>query len=207
MESSGITNYFPDLINQNQVEQKQFKTYTEVFEMVFPYFLSIGMTYEQFWIVGSDKFNLVTYYKEAEEIRRKRVNEEQWWNSIYLRRTLLDVSAAFRDFHKGNKIDVECSTKEPMPMSETEIEERKKRDEQRRMNEFMNYIIDYGETFNAKKRKQDREKKLLEKQVEENQVEQVETKQNKVKPIKTIENEVGGVVYSQLDLFNESESD
>lgn len=148
--------------------------------------MSIGVTYDQFWNVGSDQFKICRYAREAECLRIKRQNEEQWWFSIYLRRTLLDVSPAFRDFHKGNKVEIECSTKEPMPMTEEEIEERKKRDEERKMNDYINQLLEFGMRHNAELRKKKETKE--------------ETPKGEKQELHVVKTSGG---YEQLSFFNE----
>lgn len=56
------------------------KTPTEIFEDVFPYYLSIGMSYEQFWYGRPE---LVIPYRRADEIRRRRINQELWLAGMY----------------------------------------------------------------------------------------------------------------------------
>ena len=48
-------------------------TYTEKFYELFPYYLSIGMTYEQFW---EGDASLPKYYRRAEEIRNERKSNQ-----------------------------------------------------------------------------------------------------------------------------------
>ncbi|MFV0395139.1 MAG: hypothetical protein ACK5LC_12230 [Coprobacillaceae bacterium] len=57
------------------------KTYTEIFKEVFPYYISIGMTYDQFW---DDDVELVIYYREAERFRSNRHNTESWLQGMYI---------------------------------------------------------------------------------------------------------------------------
>ena len=66
-----------------------FLTYTEQFYEIFPYYLSIGMTEEQFWDGDSQ---LVKYYRRAEEIRIDRRNQELWLQGMYIYDALCDVS-------------------------------------------------------------------------------------------------------------------
>lgn len=47
--------------------------YTEKFYQVFPYYLAIGMTYEQFWEMDCD---LVKYYRKAARIRQDLKNQD-----------------------------------------------------------------------------------------------------------------------------------
>lgn len=56
-------------------------SYRETFNQVFPFYLSIGMTYELFY---QSDVNLVKSYREAEKLRQKRVNEEAYIQGMYI---------------------------------------------------------------------------------------------------------------------------
>ena len=56
-------------------------TYTEKFYECFPYYLSIGMTPEQYW--DGDP-TLTKYYRKADEIKKERLNEELWLQGMYI---------------------------------------------------------------------------------------------------------------------------
>ena len=56
-------------------------SYSEIFLAKFPYYLSIGMTEEQYWDRDS---TLVKSYRKAEELRKERVNQEMWLQGMYL---------------------------------------------------------------------------------------------------------------------------
>ena len=66
-----------------------FLTYTEQFYEALPYYLSIGMTYEQFW---NDDPMLAKYFREADEIRVERKNQELWLQGLYVYEALCDAS-------------------------------------------------------------------------------------------------------------------
>lgn len=97
-------------------------TYTEKFYEVFPYYLSIGMTYEQFW--DGDPA-LAKYYREAEEIRNEKRNQELWLQGMYIYEAICDVSPILQAFaKKGTK---------PHPYSERPYaltEKQRKREEE-----------------------------------------------------------------------------
>ena len=78
-----------------------FKTYTEKFNELFPYYLSIGMTEEQYW----DKDNqLVISYRKADELRMTRKNQEMWLQGAYFYDALCRVSPILHAFaKKGTK--------------------------------------------------------------------------------------------------------
>lgn len=77
------------------------KTYTEKFNELFPYYLSIGMTEEQYW----DKDNqLVIAYRKADELRMTRKNQEMWLQGAYFYDALCRVSPILHAFaKKGTK--------------------------------------------------------------------------------------------------------
>ena len=77
------------------------KTYTEKFNELFPYYLAIGMTEEQYW----DKDNqLVIPYRKADELRMTRTNQELWLQGAYFYDALCRVSPILHAFaKKGTK--------------------------------------------------------------------------------------------------------
>lgn len=72
-------------------------SYTAKFYDLFPYYLSIGMSPEQYW--DEDPL-LAKYYRKAEEMRRKRRNEELWLQGMYIYEALCDVSPVMNAFAK-----------------------------------------------------------------------------------------------------------
>lgn len=78
------------------------------------------MSYEQFWFDNPEKAKM---YREADKIRRKRMNEELWLSGIYMSEAL--ASTVGNMFSKGEKYHYPS---EPKPITEAEIEERRVRD-------------------------------------------------------------------------------
>ena len=75
--------------------------YTEKFYEVFPYYIAIGMSYEQFWEQDCD---LVKYYRKAAQIRQDLKNQEAWLQGAYIYEALIDASPVLRSFaKKGTK--------------------------------------------------------------------------------------------------------
>jgi hypothetical protein len=115
-----------------------FLTYTEQFYEVFPYYLSIGMTYEQFW--DGDP-NLVKYYRQAEEIRIERKNQELWLQGLYVYEAMCDVAPIMHAMaKKGTKAqpypDQPYAITEKQRKREIEEKERKVADKGKRMMEM-----------------------------------------------------------------------
>ena len=76
-------------------------TYTERFYEQFPYYLSIGMTAEQYWDADPA---LAKYYRRADEMRLERKNQELWLQGMYIYEAICDASPILHSFaKKGTK--------------------------------------------------------------------------------------------------------
>ena len=94
--------------------------FTDIFEEIFPYYLAIGMTYEQFW---EDRPELVVAYRQADEIRRRRRNEELWLAGMYTADAL--AATVGNLFSKGQKHQYPS---EPRAITQSELNERRERE-------------------------------------------------------------------------------
>lgn len=87
--------------------------------------MSIGMTYDEFW---NQDVELAGVYRKAQELRDKRRNQEFWIQGMYVYEALCDASPLFRFSMKKGTIKPEPYVKEPYPITESELRERKERD-------------------------------------------------------------------------------
>ena len=97
-------------------------TYTEKFYELFPYYLSIGMTPEQYW---DGDCTLAKYYRKAEELRIDKRNQELWLQGMYIYEALCDVSPVLHAYAKKGTKPTPYST-EPYPLNN----KQSKRDEE-----------------------------------------------------------------------------
>ena len=104
-----------------------FSTYTEKFYELFPYYLSIGMTYDQYW---NDDVDLVKYYREAEEIRNDKKNQELWLQGMYIYEALCDVSPVLHAFAKKG-VKPQPYSANPYPISQKQIKREKEEKERK----------------------------------------------------------------------------
>ena len=125
-------------------------SYTTVFYDQFPYYLSIGMTPEQYWDGDS---MLAKYYRKADEIRRKRRNEELWLQGMYIYEALCDVSPVLHAFAKRGSKPVPYPD-HPYALTvndrkeEKKLKERQERDKARRYMEAK--MAEINKRFNSK---------------------------------------------------------
>ena len=99
-------------------------TYTEKFYELFPYYLSIGMSSEQYW---EGDCMLAKYYRKAEELRTDRRNQELWLQGLYIYEALCDVAPVLRAFTaKGTKPTPYSSKPYPLNDKQSRLDEEEK---------------------------------------------------------------------------------
>ena len=96
-----------------QVGEPSTKTYTEIFNETFPFYLSIGMSYELYWY---GEPNLVKAYREADEMRIDRMNYEKWLQGLYIYHSIGALQPILNPFSKKHK--AEEYIKEPIAITE-----------------------------------------------------------------------------------------
>ena len=88
------------LVKPERVEH----TFHEEFKKLCPFYISIGMTYNQFWF---EDVELTRIYLEAYKLKQKREAEESKWKiweqGLYIYEALCDVSPILRAFSKVKK--------------------------------------------------------------------------------------------------------
>jgi hypothetical protein len=92
----------------------------ELFEKVCPYYLSIGMSYDDFWYGDVNK---AVCYREAEQLRIKRYNQEAWLQGMYVYEAICDASPIFNPYAKRGTKPHKYPT-EPFPITKEEVAER-----------------------------------------------------------------------------------
>lgn len=97
-------------------------TYTEQFHQMFPYYMSIGMTYDQYW---NDDPWLVKDYRKADEMRTERLNQQLWLQGMYVYDAICCAAPILHAFaKKGTKPSP--YPKEPYPIT---AKQRKKNED------------------------------------------------------------------------------
>lgn len=121
------------------------KSYTQLFEELFPQFLAIGMSAEEFWHGSSF---LAYQYIEAYRIRLEEDNRRAWLQGWY---NFQAMSTALSNLHfDGKKHKANQYLKEPVritPLTEAEIEAKKKKDSE----DIVKYLEAWAKAFNEGK--------------------------------------------------------
>lgn len=131
-------------------------SYGETFEQLCPYYMSIGMSYDEFW---NDDVSKVKAYRKAYELKEKRRNQELWLQGMYFYEALCDASPLFRFSMKKGTIKPEPYVKEPYPITEAEVKEREEREarkkEERLKAEFAAFVERMRQQMPQEARSQD----------------------------------------------------
>lgn len=115
------------------------RTYTEFFNQKFPYYLSIGMTEEQYW---DRDCCLVKFYREADGIRRERFNQEAWLQGRYFYDALARISPILHAFaKKGTK--AQPYVEEAYPINKKAEEDAQRKREEANSQKGMRYMQAY----------------------------------------------------------------
>lgn len=105
-------------------------SYVDTFNQCLPFYLSIGMTYEQFW---HGDCTLVIPYRKAFEMKQDRENQRIWLQGRYIYDALCAASPLFRFSMKGGKIEALPYVEEPYPRTEKQYREMQERKEKEQM--------------------------------------------------------------------------
>ena len=98
-------------------------SYSELFREQCIVYMSIGMSYEEFWEMDVD---LVKFYREAEQLKQKRRDYDLWLQGRYIYDALCAVSPVLHAFApQGTK--AMPYLEEPYPRTRKELRERQKK--------------------------------------------------------------------------------
>ncbi len=125
--------------------------YTKTIYNHFPYYLSIGMTEQQYFDGDSC---LVIYYRQADKIRKQRKNEFAWLQGMYIYDAILSTSPALRAIGGSDPIPYR---EEPYPITHEEIEKAKEKQRLAKFEEKKAEMIAKAAAINRNFKKKDGE--------------------------------------------------
>lgn len=120
----------------------------DFFNSVLPYYVSIGMTIDDFW--NGDPEN-ARVFRKADEIKRERKNQEMWMTGLYIYRAIGSLSPILRTNLSKKPQSAEPYLSEPLPISKKEIERREKRDEKIRYETNIANLKVWADSINEKR--------------------------------------------------------
>ena len=98
------------------------KTYTQIFEECFPFYLAIGMSFEEYWVRDP---KLTQYYRKAYKIKQEEINNNAWLQGLYFYDALsCSLHNALRGFGK-NKLPPQNYAKKPYEFNKEKTEKEK----------------------------------------------------------------------------------
>ena len=114
-------------------------SYADTFSSRFPYYLSIGMTEEQYW----DKdCMLAKYYREADELRKERMNQELWLQGMYFYDAMSRLSPILKAFAKAGTKPMPY-VEDPYPITKKSAKENEEKKEKAMADKGLRYMQDY----------------------------------------------------------------
>lgn len=111
---------------------KNISTITEAFIYIFPQYLLMGMSYDEFW---NGPAILAKAYREAHEQRQRQEEWGRWRMGAYIYDAMLRVAPVFRQ--TGKAVEPGKYPDEPWPLTQKEYEEREVAREKQRYEQYI----------------------------------------------------------------------
>lgn len=112
-----------------------------MFDELFPHYMLMGMTYEQFW---EQDVMLARYYRKAYQLRQEEQNRLAWLQGMYFYEALCDVSPILHAFAKSG------TRTRPFPDKPYEFSVPKKMTKKERNEQKKQAAVDYMERMTAR---------------------------------------------------------
>lgn len=127
--------------------------YTKIFEEECGYYLSIGMTYLDYWDGDS---TMVKYYRDKHKRELERQNFNHWMQGLYFYEALIDASPVFNPL--SEKHEPYPYREELIPITEKAVRESEERQNQQKMQNGKNamraWMIEFNKQFEGKEGKE-----------------------------------------------------
>lgn len=140
-----------DNIEESNKKEK-LSSYTEVFEKQCPFFMSIGMSYQEFWY---EDCWIANYYLKAYTIKKDQINEQLWLQGMYVFEAILCASPVLHAFSKKGTKPLKYP-KEPYPLhkkTKEEEEEENRREVEKVRLYFENWSKRVSKDIKSKQKK------------------------------------------------------
>jgi len=128
-------------------ERNEEKSYTEVFEEQFPFYINAGMTPEQYWDGDVD---LAKGFRVAYWDRVAHENEMAWLQGFYFYSALTAVMPATSIKFRAKKFG---DYTEPIPITPKQKKRHEADEKAKSLNNGMNYMLQFASAHNSKSKK------------------------------------------------------
>ena len=127
-------------------------SYTELFYENLPYYLSIGMTWDEYW---NDDCIKAKYYRKADKLKRKQRNQELWLQGMYIYEAIGDMSPVLRFTMDKKPKKPLPYVNEPYPIDQQELEEKRMRKEKERVERMKAKVSAWAIKANASQKQKE----------------------------------------------------
>ncbi len=134
------------LIFEEEKSKVESTSLTILFEKVCPVYMSYGMSYNDFWYGSAF---MVTFYREANKLKLKQQDENNWMIGMYVYEAILDCSPILHAFSKKGTKPLPYAEKPYLFNKLNTQEETKEQEEQKKENERLKFIIQMNNWFHA----------------------------------------------------------
>lgn len=138
-----------DNIEESNKKEK-LSSYTEVFEKQCPFFMSIGMSYQEFWY---EDCWIANYYLKAYTIKKDQINEQLWLQGMYVFEAILCASPVLHAFSKKGTKPLPYADKPFLLDKIVPREKTQEEIERDRENERLKAMIHFNNVFRAMEQK------------------------------------------------------
>lgn len=110
------------------------KPYHEIFAEHYPLYMSMGMSYDEYWNGSAE---LVMYYRKKVRIEQEQKNHEMWWQGYY---NFIAVSTAMGNAFREKGKEPIPYIEQPLPITEEEAERQKKEQAEKDRRKAINFF-------------------------------------------------------------------
>lgn len=135
-------------------------SYNEMFVKVFPKYMAMGMSYDEFW---HGPAILAQAYRKAYEIKQRQEEWARWRQGYYNFTALMCAAPVMRAAFSKHKVEPGKFPDEPWPLTEKESNEREQRKARERYYRMREKLI-----AEVKQTREEKAKESAQKEVSEN---------------------------------------
>lgn len=147
MDEERVADSFSPLNTGNDtkgLEESEPFSPTKLFNAQCPVFMSMGMSYDEYWNCSAERTRA---YKEAYKIKRQQMNQQLWLGGMYVAHA---IAATVGNMLSGKSAQKTEYPREPLPLSASDVEERKERERKRKFEMMKQSMHAYAEEHNKR---------------------------------------------------------